>query len=110
MSTLAPVDHEQDQPPAGGAAPAPAPGAKEDITQGATNDEESDSDRDTESEDGAALSRPQTPTPPTPAKLPFPPLTKSHILNCAFAAWYSRYVPHPPLHPVLPPISMPSID
>ena len=28
-------------------------------------------------------------------ELPFPPVTKSHILNCSFNAWYSRYTKPP---------------
>jgi hypothetical protein len=28
---------------------------------------------------------------PKPQALPFPPLTKSHVLNCAFDAWHPRY-------------------
>src|SRR5205085_11567431 len=25
-------------------------------------------------------------------RLPFPPITKSHILNCSFHSWYPKYV------------------
>jgi hypothetical protein len=28
-----------------------------------------------------------------PSRLPFPPLTKQHVLNCAVNSWHPRYVP-----------------
>ncbi|MCJ1268198.1 hypothetical protein MMC22_008084 [Lobaria immixta] len=31
------------------------------------------------------------PSPETLTELPFPPVTKSHILNCSFHSWYSSY-------------------
>lgn len=40
-------------------------------------------------------SRAATPEPLT--RLPFPPLTKSHILHCSYHFWHPLYVPSPPL-------------
>ena len=28
-----------------------------------------------------------------PTELPFPPVTKSHILNCSYHSWYPKYEP-----------------
>jgi hypothetical protein len=44
--------------------------------------------------------------PQTLTKLPFPPLTKQHILNCSYHAWYPKYrgiTPKARLIPLTPP-------
>ncbi|KAL6719653.1 hypothetical protein ACLMJK_001574 [Lecanora helva] len=38
----------------------------------------------------ADLNAPSLPS-ASPTELPFPPLTKSHILNCSYHSWYPRY-------------------
>ncbi|KAF2154864.1 D123-domain-containing protein [Myriangium duriaei CBS 260.36] len=39
---------------------------------------------------------------PLPTTLPFPPLTKSHILACSYPSWYSLFRPHTPKARVIP--------
>jgi D123 protein len=47
--------------------------------------------------------------PKVPSVLPFPPLTKSHILNCSFHSWHPRYKSHTPKARLIP-LSRPFID
>ncbi|KAF8427265.1 cell division cycle protein-like protein [Tirmania nivea] len=37
-----------------------------------------------------------------PARLPFPPLYKRHVLNCALPAWYQKYRSHLPKTRIIP--------
>ena len=30
-----------------------------------------------------------------PRELPFPPVSKNHILNCSFHSWHPKYAPSP---------------
>lgn len=30
----------------------------------------------------------------TPTELPFPPITKQHILHCSYHSWHPKYAPH----------------
>ncbi|KAI5806652.1 cell cycle control protein Cdc123 [Peziza echinospora] len=47
-------------------------------------------------------STPSRSSTPTPTSLPFPPLTHTHILNCALPTWYTLYRPHLPKTRILP--------
>ncbi|KAF8457951.1 D123-domain-containing protein [Terfezia claveryi] len=48
-------------------------------------------------------SSPVTPTAEhLPSRLPFPPLYKRHILNCALSSWYQKYRPHLPKTRIIP--------
>ena len=39
---------------------------------------------------------------PLPATLPFPPLTKAHILACSYTSWYPLFRPHTPKARIIP--------
>ncbi|EME86201.1 uncharacterized protein MYCFIDRAFT_88305 [Pseudocercospora fijiensis CIRAD86] len=48
-------------------------------------------------------------TPNTEPALPFPPVTKSHILNCAYSSWFPKYRAITPKSRVIP-LTKPFVD
>lgn len=51
----------------------------------------------------------EEPETPQPRTLPFPPLTKQHILNCAYNSWWPKYRSFTPKSRIIP-LTQPFID